>query len=119
MITAAEALQISSARPSEGDLTDVRAALLTIDEHIRATMLFGGPPPLDIPFHKLSKTAAQILVFVMKRHKWTVNANLMAQESRFRAGHSEPHHWFLQFQPTVDVYDELLADMSFERLSDA
>lgn len=110
MITAAEALQLPSAGISDTDITDVRAMVEIVDKHIRTHMTFGGPTPLEVSFRHLSKTAVQVLCYVMKHFKWTINANLIAEQPRFQGAQPTPHHWILQFAPTVEVYDELLAD---------
>ncbi len=110
MIAAAEALQLPTALPEGGDITDCRDMLTKLDAHIRKYMTFGGPPPLTVPFRELSKTAVQLLCFAMKRFKWVVNANLMARESKIRGGQPEPDHWILQLQPMPEVYEAMLPD---------
>ena len=119
MITPFDALQLPNARPSKSDIEDCRAVVAKLNQHINKHMTFGGPTPLEVSFSELSKTGAQLLCCAMKRIKWTVNANLIAEAPRFAGGQPVPHHWVLQLQPTPDVYDELLADMSFEPVSDA
>lgn len=110
MIAAATALQFLSAQPSQADVNECRAMMVKLDQHVRKYMAFGGPSPLEVPFRELSKTAAQLLCYAMKRHKWVVNANLMAQEARVRGGQPEPHHWLLQLQPMPEVYDAALPE---------
>src|SRR6266704_2604315 len=100
MIPAKDALQLSQARISDNDRVDVQLVMEKIDLHIRKYMTFGGPTPLEIPYKAMSKTASQIICYVMKmRFKWTVNVNLMAEPPRFQGGQPVPSHWVLQFHP--------------------
>lgn len=90
-----------------------------LDQHVRKYMAFGGPPPLEIPFHEMSKTAGQLLCFATKRFKWIVNLNLMAEEARFKGGAPVPHHWLIQMQPMPEVYDEQLPETLLVSSEDA
>ena len=110
MTDASTALLFPNARPSEKDIEECRAMMAKLDQHIIKYMAFGGPPPLEVSIREMSKTAAQLLCFAMKRYKWVVNVNLMAQESRLKGGQPEPHHWLLQLQPMPEVYDAMLPD---------
>lgn len=114
MISATEALQLNHASISTQDREDVQAIVAKLDEHIRKHMTFGGPTPLEVPYKHLSRTASQIFCFVMKRLKWTVSLNLMAEQPRFQGGTPVPHHWVIQLVPMVEVYEELLADFEIE-----
>jgi hypothetical protein len=110
-VTAAEAMKLPSARPEKSDLEDCRMMLAKLHEHIRTHMTFGGPTPIEVPFRELSRIGAQILCYAMKHSRWTVNANLIAEAPRFNGGQPVPHHWVLQLQPMMDVYDDLLAEI--------
>jgi hypothetical protein len=119
MITSTEALQLPHAQLSNNDIVECRLVLEKLDQHIRKYMSFDGPTPLEIPFRAMSRTAAKLLCFAAKKLKWTVNATLIAEQPRFQGGQPEPHHWVLQLQPMIEVYDELLAGVSLEPISDA
>lgn len=111
MITAAEALQLKGAQIANSDIEDLRIVVDAVEQHIRGRMSFGGPTPLELPFRQMSKAAATILCYVMKRAQWRVNANLIAEQPRFAGGQPVPHHWVLEFQPMPEVYDAVLADI--------
>lgn len=114
MISAKAALQLPAAQISENDLVEVRLIVEKLDEHINKYMLFGGPVPLEIPYRAMSKTAGQVLCYIMKRQKWNVTLNLIAEQPRFQGGQPTPHHWVIQLAPMVEVYDELLADFEID-----
>jgi len=107
MISAKAALQLEQAQFTSGDIVQFRAVMDTIDRHIRETMTFMGPAALEIPYRDMSKETCKLMCHAMKYYKWNVNANLIASQPRFAGGQPEPHHWFLQFQPAPEVYDEL------------
>ena len=111
MIDAAAALQLPGAQSSKDDIDDCRMMMAKIHAHIVKHMTFDGPVPLEVPFREMGRTAARLLCHAMKRHKWNVNANLIAEGARFAGGQPVPHHWVLQVQPVPEVYDEILVDM--------
>lgn len=110
MIPADEALRLPNALISKADIEICREMLKKLHQHIRTHMTFVGPPPFEVSFRQMSKTAAQLLCYAMKRFKWNVNANLIAEAPRFQGGEPVPHHWVLQLQPMVDAYDEVLSE---------
>ncbi len=114
MITATEALQMPAAKISEQDHTEARAMIEVLDGHVRKYMTFGGPTPLEVPYRAMSKTASQVVSVVMKRFKWNVMFNLMAEQARFQGAAPTPHHWVIQMVPMIDIYDALLADFDIE-----
>lgn len=113
MIPATEAIQLVEISTQDRD--EVRATVLLLDAHVRKHMTFGGPTPYEIPFRLLSKTASQILCYVMKRLKWSVTLTLIAEQPRFQGMAPTPHHWVIQLSPASEIYDTLLADFEFDK----
>lgn len=114
MISAKEALQLERSRVSDADLAEVREMIAKLDEHVKKYMDFGGPAPLEVPFKRMSKTAAKVLCYVMKRFQWTVSLNLIAEQPRFQGGQPIPHHWVISLAPASELYDEMYADFEIE-----
>ena len=104
MITAAEALRLDRARLTEkerGQLVDV---LTRIDAHIRETMKFTGPAPLDVPVHHASSAVVKAICVEMTKHGWTVSGQLFSLPPTIRDAPATPHHWTLAFDPSPGAY---------------
>lgn len=104
MIAAAEALRLERARLSNEERGQLAELLAEVDRHIRETMTFAGPAPLDIPVARASPTVMKAVCVDLTRRGWSATGQLMSLPPRFRGGSPEPHHWMLLLAPLVEAY---------------
>jgi hypothetical protein len=116
VISAREALQLDKAKITKQHEDEVRAVFKSIEEHIRATMVFPAPPtPLTIPFKHMSPGAFEIVCAIaLQRFQWNITGQLAMEASRFQGGQPMPTAWILMMKPTLDVFKELLVNFDLE-----
>lgn len=95
MISAVEALRLPGARLTEADRRQLREVLGEIDRHVRATMTFSGPSPMQIPVKRMSKVVATAVVVTLQRQKWQTVLRMAGPET-----------WEASFAPTHDAFAE-------------